>query len=299
MNGTSIDVSIVIPCHAGHAGVLPACLLSLMAQQGAQAREILVINSNDDWEVVQAVAGFPVRLIDGGGKLTAGAARNRGVAAATGALVAFIDADCVAEPSWLLVIAQRLTGDVVAVSGPVLDYFAWHPIATVDNRMQFVDQLPGRPAGGFTSAPGCNLAISRRVFLETGGFPAQVQTGEDTMLTAQLADRFSGNVLFEPAMCVRHRGRTAFREFLRHQRDFGFGRGRFGLNLTARQQALCRHRGIVAAAAMRRYVYFMKRTAQWKPRSLAYLILLSPLLLAGLAAWAQGLYQGCCLAARE
>jgi glycosyltransferase involved in cell wall biosynthesis len=299
MSGTTLAISIIIPCHAPHAEVLRLCLASLTPQSDAPAYEIIVVNSNNDVEVAQAAALFPVRLVDGGGKLTAGAARNRGVAAATGELVAFIDADCTAEEYWLRTIARNLTGGVVAVSGSVLDYFPWHPIAMVDNRMQFMDQLPGRPAGGFASAPGCNLAVLRDVFMDAGGFPEQAQPGEDTILTAQLADRFPGRVLFEPAMRVRHRGRTSFREFLRHQRDFGFGRGLHRLNLTARQQALCRHRSIVAAAAVRRYTYVIKRTAQWKLRSLPYLILLTPLLLAGLAAWAQGLHRGCCLSARE
>jgi hypothetical protein len=89
------------------------------------------------------------------------------------------------------------------------------------------------------------------------------------------------------------------REFLAHQRDFGFGRGLHGLNLTARQQALCRHRGIVILATFRRYGYFMKRTAQWRPSSLPYLIMLTPLLMLGLAAWAEGLRRGCRLAAEQ
>lgn len=298
MSGNLVDISIVIPCHAAHANMLPTCLRSLLAQKEAHAREILVVNSNGDPEVAQAVVGFPVRLLEGGGRLNAGAARNLGVAAATGELVAFIDADCAAAPSWLTVIAQRLTGKVIALSGPVLDYLAWHPIATVDNRMQFVDQLPGRPDGSFTSAPSCNLAVRRSAFLEIGGFP-DVQPGEDTILTARLAEHFPHRTLFNPMMIVRHHGRTGFREFLRHQRDFGFGRGLHCLNLTPRQQTLCRHRLIACAAAIRRYFYLMRRTAQWKPFSAPSFILLTPLFLAGLAAWAQGLQSGCNAAAGE
>lgn len=293
MSNAGLEISIVIPCHSGHADVLPQCLASLLAQHEAPSHEILVVNSNDDPEVAGATAGFPVKLVSGEGQRTAGAARNRGVAAATGRLVAFIDADCVAEPRWLNIIARHMTDDAVAISGAVLDYFTWQAIPTIDNRMQFIDQLPGRPAGIFNAAPGCNLAIDRDAFIGEGGFPTQAYTGEDTILTAQLAARYPGRTLFDPAMRVRHRGRSHLGEFLRHQRDFGFGRGLLCLNLSRRQQALCRHGFIAAAAALRRYGYLVRRTAQWKPRSLPYLILLTPLLLAGLAAWAQGLRRGC------
>lgn len=286
-------LSIVVPCGAAHAACLADCLSSLN-QPEAPAYEIIVVNSHAEHAVAQTAAVFGAKLVDAE-KSTAGAARNLGVRAANTELICFIDADCVAEPGWLLAAHTALAHNVL-VGGPVLNCFPLHPIATIDNLMQFIDQAPGRPAGPAGAFPGCNMAMRKDRFLELEGFDEHVQTGEDTLLTNRSAKRWPGRVQFVPNMRVCHRGRTTMGAFTAHQFRFGQSRGRYGLHLTRRQQLLGRSRAWAIVAACKRLGYFAARTARWDPPSLLRLIVFSPILLIGLAAWARGFNAGCRIA---
>ena len=293
------DVSIVLPCSADHAGVLVECLKSLQTQHFSRPFEILVVNSHDSKSVEDTAKQFGACVVPGLGTNTAGSARNAGVAAARGEILAFIDADCQAESQWLSSLYESLSSGRIAVGGPVLNRFPFHPVATTDNLMQFVDQMPGRPEGPARELPGCNMAIQRHAFEAAGGFPEDIFPGEDTVFSQRLAHDWPDQVSFIPLMRLRHRGRTAIGEFMRHQKDFGFGRGRYALNISERQQMLGRSLIVAVLAGLRRAGYFIYRTAQWNILLLPRLVVFSPVLLAGLLSWAHGFSRGCNLAAAE
>lgn len=286
-------ISIVLPCSGEHAAELGKCLASLRHQDFAGPYEILVVNSHDSPAVAEVAREHGAGLVAGQGSTTAGAARNSGVSASHAEILAFIDADCVAEPTWLSALHASLIGDVVAVGGPVLNQLPFHPIAVIDNLMQFVDQAPGRGNEAARELPGCNLAIRRWAFGAAGGFPANIYPGEDTVLTQRVSRRYPGRVLFDPTMRILHRGRTSFSGFWRHQWSFGYARGRYALNISERQQRLGRHMLIAGVAGLRRAAYLFRRTAQWNGKFLPRVILFSPLLLFGLAAWGLGFNRGC------
>jgi GT2 family glycosyltransferase len=249
--------------------------------------------------VADVAAQFDARIVSGNNTSTAGSARNIGAGAARAKILAFVDADCCAEPQWLTSLHDSLSSGLVAVGGPVLDYFPYHPVAVIDNLMQFVDQMPGRPADRAREFPGCNMAVRRDAFEATGGFPEDIFPGEDTVFSQRLSQEQSALVCFLPAMRIRHRGRTSISEFMQHQQEFGFNRGRYALNITKRQQTLGRRLPIAALAAARRVGYFFYRTMQWNISSLPRLVIFSPLLLIGLFAWARGFSRGCELASME
>ena len=91
---------------------LERCLTALTWQRGVSLEIVVVDDASADSEAVgEAVAETlraadvapPTHIVEGAGRGPA-AARNLGVAVATGAVVCFIDDDCVATPGW----AQRL-----------------------------------------------------------------------------------------------------------------------------------------------------------------------------------------------
>ena len=86
-------LSVVILAH-GHERLLPAAMQSVIAQ-GDPDLEVLVVE-HEPSEAVEELAGsdvgVPVRALLSGGN-TPGAARNAGIAAASGSLLAFLDAD--------------------------------------------------------------------------------------------------------------------------------------------------------------------------------------------------------------
>ncbi|MEA2080376.1 MAG: hypothetical protein U9P00_11065, partial [Pseudomonadota bacterium] len=161
----------------------------------------------------------------------------------------------------------------------------------------FKDYSGGEPLNyyaRFVDLPGFGYAK-----VSKSGFPEDIFPGEDTVFSQRLSQEQSALVCFLPAMRIRHRGRTSISEFMLHQQEFGFSRGRYALNITKRQQTLGRRLPIAALAAARRVGYFFYRTMQWNISSLPRLIIFSPLLLTGLFAWARGFSRGCELASME
>lgn len=101
-------ISVIIP-HINQPDGLDACLGSLDAQTMARDFfEVIVVDNGSRELPVEVVAAHPgVKLLQES-RPGPGPARNTGVAAARGEILAFIDADCRADPNWLLSIYEAL-----------------------------------------------------------------------------------------------------------------------------------------------------------------------------------------------
>jgi hypothetical protein len=100
-------------------------------------------------------------------------------------------------------------------------------------------------------------------------------------------------VRFVPTMRIRHAGRRTLAALWRHQQTFGHVRGLRGHMLTPSQRRACAHLGLLPAVMAKRVGYIARRSAQYRPRTLLRVLLLSPLLMVGLLAYALGLRRGC------
>jgi glycosyltransferase involved in cell wall biosynthesis len=293
MSSGNPKVSIVIPCR-NHAEELVACLQSLSQCETALSAEVIVVDAGLDPEVAVVAERVPgVRVVRGTAPLLPGAARNLGVDRAAGDWVCFIDADCVVEPGWLAAAIGALRSGAKVVGGPILHGEPWNPIATIDNLMQFVDSPEGRPAGPMNLLPSCNVGISRADFLALGGFPELDQAcGEDVLFSQKANARWTGALVFVPAMRIRHFGRRTLRRLWAHQESFGYARGRHGLLLSATYRRLGRSVVLAPVVALRRMTYLATRVTKWQPASLIVLVLGLPILVVGMTAWCRGFYRG-------
>ncbi len=292
----AVSFTVVVPCRE-HAEQLPSCLQSLSLQT-RRPEAVVVVDSGRDEAVVAAARRFAdVRVVRGERPLLAGAARNLGAEHTRTPFLAFIDADCVADPGWLDAAAAAIRDGAQIVGGAVVDLHPWHPIAAADNLLQFVDSSPHRPAGSASHLPSCSLALRRADFDVLGRFREDIPVGEDVELVAHAVRAWGARVRFAPAMQVRHTGRRSLPAFWRHQQTFGFMRGRLGHMLSPWQRRACAHLGLVPAVMAHRYWYIARRSARYRALSLVRVLILSPLLAFGLLAYALGLRRGC--AARE
>lgn len=287
-------ISVVIPCR-GHSKELRNCLEGLVHQQGSVSYEVIVVDSAADPAVVRLVVGFPkIRLVRSQAGLLPGEARNLGAHHALGRYLAFIDADCVPEATWLAAAFAALSSGAVLVGGPVLDNYPFHPIAVADNLLQFVDFSAHRPDGAASYFPGCNVALRQAAFQELEGFPGgPMAAGEDILFTRAAAIRWPEKVRFVQNMRVRHNGRVTFRAFLEHQEHFGFWRGVLDQELRPLHHRFGQSSVGAAPIAYKRLGYITFQMAQQNPIRLLKLFVLLPLLLAGLTAWAKGFRRGC------
>ncbi len=224
------SVSVVVPV-LNAARTLPRCLGSLERLDPAPAEVLLVDNGSTDGSL-GLLRAFAERR-SGARALEeprrgAAAARNAGIRAATGDVVAFTDSDCEPESGWLEHLTWPFTDPRVgAVAGRVTAA----PAASIIELFSalYTLQSPNGPArltrwtpwqGGF---PTANLAVRRRLLNELGGFDERIEIyGEDYDLCARLYAA-GAQIAYEPSALVAHHHRTTARSMLRQA--FGFGRG--------------------------------------------------------------------------
>jgi GT2 family glycosyltransferase len=148
-------------------------------------------------------------------------ARNTGLAAATGEIVAYLDDDARPDPHWLRYLVLTLErGGHGAVGGPNVPP-PDGPIA------ECVAHAPGGPIHVLVSdqeaehIPGCNMAFRAAELRAVGGFdPIFRAAGDDVDLCWRLQE--SGLTIgFSPAALVWHRRRPSVRAYLRQQRGYG------------------------------------------------------------------------------
>jgi glycosyltransferase involved in cell wall biosynthesis len=104
-------VSVIVPVFNDPEG-LRACLAALSAQTYPRERtEVIVIDNDSARPPKPVVAAFEGVRLESEARLGSYAARNRGIAAAGGDILAFTDADCVPASDWLASGVAALTGE--------------------------------------------------------------------------------------------------------------------------------------------------------------------------------------------
>ena len=163
-------ISVIIP-HLNTPDSLARCLESVQAQSlAAGAFEIIVVDNGSRNPLDPIKARFPdVRFLlePAAGP---GLARNRGIAAARAACLAFIDADCVAMPGWLAAAhaaaaAGRIAGGDVRIEVTDPDHMTG--IEAFESVFGFRQQMYIRQRHFSVTA---NLAMPRAVHDRVGPF---------------------------------------------------------------------------------------------------------------------------------
>ncbi|MDE2083006.1 MAG: glycosyltransferase family 2 protein, partial [Burkholderiales bacterium] len=196
------SVSVVIPTY-NRAAFLPAAVASIRAQSRA-CDEIVIVDdgSRDDTREVVARLGAGVRYLP---QANAGpaAARNRGIEAARGTLVAFLDTDDRWLPQkierQLALFSREPALALVAADMAIEDNASGQHVASNFARRGLkacFDELDGRPV---PQAPqrllklnfiNTSTVLARREVLQAlGGFDTRLRYGEDLELWLRIAAR--------------------------------------------------------------------------------------------------------------
>ncbi|MGC8827745.1 MAG: glycosyltransferase [Anaerolineae bacterium] len=233
MSGEWPFVSVVVPTY-NRAGVLRRCLEALTAQDYAGRLEIIVVDDGSTDETRQVVEEFArrseVRCIHQANRGPA-AARNRGIAAAGGEIIAFTDDDCLPPRDWVRRLVQGyLEHPEAAGVGGRLE----PPAELLDNPLAQYERSIGREVygagdveviGGFDCPAGGtnNMSYRRQVLEEVEGFDESFPyaAGEDADLKRRICQR-GARLLYVPVPVV-HLQPYTWEAFRRQQ--FTRGRG--------------------------------------------------------------------------
>jgi GT2 family glycosyltransferase len=208
-----LDVSVIIPNL--HSPVIGLTLASLERQTYSGAWEVLVVGQDRHGLVKE---GGRVHHLITPEPVSPAKARNLGGRAARGEVVVFMDADCIARPEWLAVLAAEFADPTVTVVGGGIDIEAENYWTLADNLSMFHDYLSSLPPGEKRQLPSLNLAMRRAVFLDHSGFDERYPraAGEDADLTLRLRQK-GHRLLFQPKAIVAHKPtRASLRDMLRH-----------------------------------------------------------------------------------
>jgi GT2 family glycosyltransferase len=214
-------VSIVV-CAYNAAGTLRECLASLMRLEYPDYEVILVDDGSKD-STSEIAADFPQLHYIRQDNFGLSYARNVGAQHAVGEIVAYTDADCVADEDWLRCLMQAMRDQgVPAIGGPNITPHndGWSA--------RCVAASPGNPSHVMFDdrhaehVPGCNMAFRRATLLELGGFDPQFRAaGDDVDFCWRLLDH-GGRIGYAPGAFVWHHRRETVNAYLKQQ--IGYGR---------------------------------------------------------------------------
>jgi GT2 family glycosyltransferase len=193
-------------------------LASIAGLSGLGAHEIIVVNdgSRDDTAgVVREVAAASprIRLIDLAENRGRGWARNTGVRAARGDLIATVDADIVLPGDWLVRARAALPGHAAVGGTAVPD----GDVAYLHRRFG----LTPRPAGHSIAVTGSN-ALYRRDTFALATFDASLREGEDSALNHAMSSN-GLSLATVPGLLVEHTEDKSLLTSLRWLFDVGRG----------------------------------------------------------------------------
>ena len=164
-----------------------------------------------------------------------GGARNRGLALAETAVVAFVDSDCVPPEDWLEPLLAHFEDPLVAAVAPRIVPTARDASATVARYEAVRSSLdrgtrpgPVRPGSSVPFVPSAVFVVRTGVVDGHELFDAQLQSGEDVDLEWRLVAA-GWDVRYEPGVVVAHDGAETMGAFLARRRFYGTSAGPLAL----------------------------------------------------------------------
>ncbi len=206
----------------------PETELVLVSDGNEAVCDAMKSDYGDSGDVVVQCLSENVGLLEG---------RNAGAEAANGDVVAFLDDDAVADEDWVAeLVSVYQNRDVPAVGGKMTPAWVAGKPRTLPSEFYW---LVGVTHDGFADGPGevrntfgSNISFRRSVFLELGGFDANIGgrkgdanlQGGETELCARMQSRYGHGVYYTPTAKVAHKV-FAYRTSLRWLLDRAFWQG--------------------------------------------------------------------------
>lgn len=225
-----LSFSVVIPTY-DRPEQLARCVASVgRIERSSDSIEIIVVNdggTEPDAARLGALAGqIPLTVVSQHHR-GPGAARNNGVAHASGEYIVLLDDDCLVPPEWLTNLATVVRGEPDAmVGGRTVNVLTANPFSEASQTLvDYLYDYYNAPAAGRTPLfASNNVVFPAAAFRAIGGFDESFRSAEDRELCRRWHER-GGRSVFTASVVVLHSHRLALFSFLRQH--FTYGRGAF------------------------------------------------------------------------
>jgi glycosyltransferase involved in cell wall biosynthesis len=221
-------VSVIVSARNAEAEIAP-CLASLeRVAYPTDRREVIVVDCGSRDRTAEIVKRYGQVGYLREGRYGVSHARNRGIGASRGEVVAFTDTDCVVSTEWISELADGFANERVgAVAGAILPFPPRTKVELYAARRSSHSQVRpmSHPLRPFAMTP--NLAVRRDLLERIGRFDTRFPGGgwEDADLCWRLLRRTDLEIRYAPRAVVLHRYRSTAREFLVQHYRYGYGLG--------------------------------------------------------------------------
>ena len=217
-------VSVIVPVYNGEK-TIDNCLESLAQQDYPGGRyEVIVVDNNSSDSTAAIVQQYPVVLLNEQRINSSYAARNTGVEAAAGSILAFTDADCIPHIDWLKKGVKPFEeAEVGGVAGEILGCEVCTPIERYLRRRNWLSQQGTLKHPFLPYAQTANAFYRSEVFNQIGHFEDQWVSAGDADFCWRMQRRTMYRLVFCEEAKVGHRNRSDLISIFKQTMKWGIG----------------------------------------------------------------------------
>jgi GT2 family glycosyltransferase/glycosyltransferase involved in cell wall biosynthesis len=218
-------VSIVIPAYNAE-DTLALCLNSIAALSYPEdLLEVFLVDNCSTDSTVAIAQKYRVTVLHESSIKSSYAARNVGIRAAQGELIAFTDADCIVTPDWL----TNLMGDwddasIGCYSGEIEAYQPEDIIEVFSDREGILNQKGTLTSVYLPYAQTANAAFRKTVFDQIGLFDPEMTSGGDADLAWRMQKTLGLKIKFVPEALVYHKHRSSIKGLFNQFKKYELGK---------------------------------------------------------------------------
>jgi glycosyltransferase AglE len=173
----------------------------------ADRLQVLIVDNGSSDGTPEIVERSPFSLLKETGIRSSYAARNRGLEAANGDIIAFTDADCRVGPGWVTEGVAALRGSGAGLVGGKVQFEFSADRTTAELFDSLTNMNTRNTIATASYAATANLFVRAELFEELGGFDPSVASGGDVQWT-QRATRAGHTLVYAEGAMVYHPARS-------------------------------------------------------------------------------------------